>query len=34
AVGFDGYLEKPLNVREFPSQVAALLTGAGSEART
>jgi CheY-like chemotaxis protein len=25
AVGFDGYLEKPLNVREFPSQVAAVL---------
>jgi CheY-like chemotaxis protein len=25
AVGFDAYLEKPLNVREFPSQVAAVL---------
>jgi two-component system, cell cycle response regulator DivK len=34
AVGFDGYLEKPLNVREFPSQVAAVLTGADAEART
>jgi two-component system, cell cycle response regulator DivK len=32
--GFDGYLEKPLNVRELPDQVADLLartpTGAGS----
>jgi two-component system cell cycle response regulator DivK len=27
AAGFDGYLEKPLNVPEFPAQVAALLTG-------
>lgn len=25
AVGFDAYLEKPLNVREFPSQIAAVL---------
>jgi two-component system, cell cycle response regulator DivK len=25
AVGFDAYLEKPLNVREFPSQVAGVL---------
>jgi two-component system cell cycle response regulator DivK len=34
AAGFDGYLEKPLNVREFPSQVAALLTPADAETRT
>jgi two-component system, cell cycle response regulator DivK len=26
AAGFDGYLEKPLDVRAFPGQVAALLT--------
>ena len=32
--GFDGYLEKPISVREFPAQVAALLAGAGSGART
>lgn len=25
AVGFDAYLDKPLNVREFPSQVEAVL---------
>ena len=25
AVGFDAYLEKPLNVREFPIQIAAVL---------
>jgi two-component system cell cycle response regulator DivK len=25
AAGFDGYLEKPLSVREFPAQVAAIL---------
>jgi two-component system cell cycle response regulator DivK len=25
AVGFDAYLEKPLNVREFPRQIAAVL---------
>jgi two-component system, cell cycle response regulator DivK len=25
--GFDGYLEKPLDVRAFPAQVAALLDG-------
>jgi two-component system cell cycle response regulator DivK len=30
--GFDGYLEKPLDVREFPGQIAALL--ADAEART
>jgi two-component system, cell cycle response regulator DivK len=34
AVGFDGYLEKPLNVPLFPSQVAALLTRTDAEART
>jgi two-component system, cell cycle response regulator DivK len=28
AAGFDDYLEKPLNVREFPRQVAAALAGA------
>ena len=27
AAGFDGYLEKPLDVRAFPAQVAALLDG-------
>jgi two-component system cell cycle response regulator DivK len=27
--GFDGYLEKPINVREFPSQVRAYLPDAG-----
>jgi two-component system cell cycle response regulator DivK len=30
--GFDGYLEKPLDVRGFPGQIAALL--ADAEART
>jgi two-component system cell cycle response regulator DivK len=30
--GFDGYLEKPLDVRGFPGQIAALLVDA--EART
>ncbi|MFN2629121.1 MAG: response regulator [Gaiellaceae bacterium] len=25
AIGFDAYLEKPLNVREFPGQIADLL---------
>ena len=25
AAGFDGYLEKPLNVPELPGQVAALI---------
>jgi two-component system cell cycle response regulator DivK len=25
AAGFDGYLEKPISVREFPAQVATLL---------
>ena len=27
AAGFDGFLEKPLDVRAFPAQVAALLGG-------
>ena len=30
AAGFDGYLEKPLDVRELPRQVAATLAGVGS----
>jgi two-component system cell cycle response regulator DivK len=34
AAGFDGYLEKPLDVHAFPGQVAALLDGTDSEART
>jgi DNA-binding response OmpR family regulator len=34
AVGFDAYLEKPLNVREFPSQIAAVLTRADMGSRT
>jgi two-component system cell cycle response regulator DivK len=29
AAGFDGYLEKPLDVRELPGQVAAALAGPG-----
>jgi two-component system cell cycle response regulator DivK len=33
AAGFDGYFEKPLDVHEFPGQVAALLADAGSKAR-
>jgi two-component system, cell cycle response regulator DivK len=33
SAGFDGYLEKPLNVPEFPGQIAALLAGAGAEPR-
>ena len=33
AAGFDGYLEKPIDVRSFPRQIAALLDGAGDEAR-
>jgi two-component system cell cycle response regulator DivK len=32
AAGFDGYLEKPLDVHAFPAQVAALLDG--TQART
>lgn len=34
AVGFDAYLEKPLNVREFPSQIAAVLRRADMGSRT
>jgi two-component system, cell cycle response regulator DivK len=34
AAGFDGYLEKPLSVRELPGQVADLLSGAPTGART
>lgn len=34
AAGFDGYLEKPLDVPAFPGQIAALLDGAGPEARS
>ena len=33
AAGFDGYLEKPLNIREFPGQVADLLSCTDAEAR-
>jgi two-component system cell cycle response regulator DivK len=29
AAGFDDYVEKPLDIREFPRQVAAALAGAG-----
>jgi two-component system cell cycle response regulator DivK len=34
AAGFDGHLEKPIDVPEFPRQIAALLSGAEAEART
>ena len=34
AVGFDGYLEKPLDVRQFPGQVAAFLADANAGAST
>ena len=34
AVGFDAYLEKPLNVLEFPRQVAAVLRRADVGSRT
>lgn len=34
AVGFDAYLEKPLNVREFPSQIADALRRADVGSRT
>jgi two-component system, cell cycle response regulator DivK len=34
AAGFDGYLEKPLNVRELPGQVRNLLAGTPTGART
>jgi two-component system, cell cycle response regulator DivK len=30
AAGFDRYVEKPLDIREFPRQVAAALAGAGA----
>ena len=30
AAGFDGYLEKPISVREFPGQVAELLRAVGA----
>jgi two-component system cell cycle response regulator DivK len=33
AAGFDAYLEKPLDVREFPRQIAALLARTDAEAR-
>jgi two-component system cell cycle response regulator DivK len=33
AAGFDGYLEKPLNVREFPIEIATILSTRGEEAR-
>jgi two-component system cell cycle response regulator DivK len=32
AAGFDGYLEKPLDVRAFPGQLAGVLARAGVEA--
>ena len=31
AAGFDGYLEKPISVREFPGQVAEMLKHAARE---
>ena len=34
AIGFDAYLEKPLNVHEFPGQVAAVLGRADVGSRT
>jgi two-component system cell cycle response regulator DivK len=33
AAGFDGYFEKPLDVRAFPAEVAAILSGTDLEAR-
>lgn len=33
AEGFDGYLEKPLDVHAFPDQIATLLSGADAGAR-
>jgi two-component system, cell cycle response regulator DivK len=33
AEGFDGYLEKPLDVHAFPDQIAMLLSGADAGAR-
>jgi two-component system cell cycle response regulator DivK len=32
ASGFDGYLEKPIDVASFPGQIAAVLARAGAEA--
>lgn len=32
--GFHGYLEKPINVRDFPGQVAELLASATAETET
>jgi CheY-like chemotaxis protein len=34
ALGFDAYFEKPLNVPDFPSQVAAVLGRADGRSRT
>jgi two-component system, cell cycle response regulator DivK len=34
SAGFDGYLEKPLDVRQFPSQVSAFLADANAGAST
>jgi two-component system cell cycle response regulator DivK len=31
AAGFDGYLEKPINVRRFPEQVRDFLEGGGQQ---
>lgn len=33
AAGFDGYVEKPIDVRKLPDQLAALLGGPDAEAR-
>jgi two-component system cell cycle response regulator DivK len=33
AAGFDGYFEKPLDVRAFPAEVDAMLAGTDLEAR-
>ncbi len=32
AAGFDGYITKPIDIREFPEQVARLLAGEGLNA--
>jgi two-component system, cell cycle response regulator DivK len=32
AAGFDGYVEKPIEVREFPGQIAQFLTGTSAGA--
>jgi len=34
AAGFDGYLEKPIEVSRFPEQIAGFLAGAGAGAST